>query len=119
VTGRFVISGRDASLVEVAAILRRKFGEGYPLPRRAAPKPVLWLLAPRFGFTRRYIARNVGIPVRLDNSRSVRELGMTYTPLEQTVADHFQQMISTGKAVQSGGTHVAEPTGAHRPHASH
>jgi nucleoside-diphosphate-sugar epimerase len=119
VSGRFIISGRDASLVEVAAILRRKFGEGYPLPRGAAPKPILWLIAPRLGFTRRYIARNVGFPVRLDNSRSMRELGMTYTPLEQTVADHFQQMISTGKAAQSRGAQVAGPTGARRPSPSH
>ena len=33
---------------------------------------------------------------RFDNSRSKTDLGMTYMPLEQTVKEHFQQILADG-----------------------
>jgi nucleoside-diphosphate-sugar epimerase len=90
--GRYVISNRSASLVELARMLRDRFDDHYPLPKGKAPKLFAWLLAPRFGMTRPYIARNVGYPIELDNRRSIAELGLRYTPLETTVIDHFHQV---------------------------
>lgn len=92
--GRYIISNRSASLLEIAEILRREFGGRYPLPKRKVPKPVVWLVAPAFGFTRKYITKNVGFPIQLDNRRSLQELGLTYTPIETTIRDHFLQVIS-------------------------
>jgi nucleoside-diphosphate-sugar epimerase len=90
--GRYIINGRSASFVEIASILRGSYGARFPLPKGKAPKAAAWLLAPRLGFTRAYIARNVGYPIEIDNRRSVAELGMRYTPLETTVLDHFRQV---------------------------
>jgi hypothetical protein len=39
---------------------------------------------------------NVGYPLKFDNSRSRTELGLTYRPVEQTVTEHFQQMLDDG-----------------------
>jgi dihydroflavonol-4-reductase len=39
------------------------------------------------------IWQNVGYPWRVDNSKSIRELGMKYRPIEGSMVDFFQQMI--------------------------
>jgi hypothetical protein len=39
------------------------------------------------------ISRNVGFPSAADKSRSVHELGTNEGPLEESVADMFQQII--------------------------
>jgi dihydroflavonol-4-reductase len=46
--------------------------------------------------TRRAVRLNVGLPWKGDNSKSVRELGMSYRPLEETVVDFFQQLVDSG-----------------------
>jgi dihydroflavonol-4-reductase len=48
------------------------------------------------GMTRKMINRNVNYPWRADHSKSVKELGMTYRPMEESVVDFFQQMIDAG-----------------------
>ena len=48
------------------------------------------------GFTRKYVSRNVGYPIKFDNSYSKEDLGMTYIPVEQTVTEHFQQILDDG-----------------------
>lgn len=48
------------------------------------------LLGPAFGLTQEYIRRHLGIRFPVDNSRSVKELGITYRPIEQTVLDHHE-----------------------------
>jgi dihydroflavonol-4-reductase len=57
---------------------------------------VFWLIAPMYGFTRKYASRNVGHQIKFDNSYSKVDLGMSYIPIEQTVKDHFQQILDDG-----------------------
>lgn len=94
-SGRYIVSGRSGSLLEVAAILRDAFGTRYPLPKRKAPKFILWLLPKMFDVTREYVTRNVGVPVDFDHRRSVEMLGVRYRPLETTVREHFEQVAAT------------------------
>lgn len=95
-SGRHIIASGEASLLDIATILRRHFGKGYPFPRKKAPKLLFWLIAPLFGFTRAYVSRNVGIAIKLDTSYGKNDLGMTYIPIEQTVKEHFQQILDDG-----------------------
>ena len=46
--------------------------------------------------SRRMIARNVDLPWRADNSKGIRELGIAYRPLAESMNDFFQQMIDSG-----------------------
>ena len=55
----------------MAATLVPKYGDDYPIPRRTMRKG--------------------------DNSKSIRELGMTYRPLAETMNDFFQQVIDSGR----------------------
>jgi nucleoside-diphosphate-sugar epimerase len=96
--GRYIISGRSSSLVDIAAILRSKFGDRYPIPKRKAPKIFLWLFASAFGLVRCYVSQNIGVPIDFENRRSREELHVTYRPLESTVLEHFQQIFGTDAA---------------------
>lgn len=91
-SGRHVCSNRSASLLEIGQILRRRFGDKYPFPKRPLPKPLVWLVGPLSGLSRQFVSRNVGYPLAFDNSYIQRDLGMTFRPIEETLADHFQQM---------------------------
>ncbi len=95
--GRYLISGHDSGMMQMAKILREAY-PGYPLPKRAAPKFLLWLVGPfvNKAFTRKVVSRNIGLPWKADNAKSRRELGMSYRPVEQTVKEHFAQLIDEG-----------------------
>lgn len=82
----------------MSEILLPKFGDKYPLPKRAMPKWLLMLIGPMANklFTRKYIKNNVNIPFHADNSKIKKDLGIKFMPLEQTLVDSFQMMIDEG-----------------------
>lgn len=96
--GRNIIAGHDSDLAEVGEILRKKYGKAYPIPTRTLPKWLVWLVGPMTNgtLTRKVVSLNIGLPWKGDNTKGVRELGLTYRPLEETVVDMFQQLADTG-----------------------
>lgn len=95
-SGRHIIVSAETTLLDIARILRQHFGDDYPFPKREAPKFLFWIVAPMYDHTRKYVSRNVGIPFKFDNSYSKSDLGMSYIPIEQTIKDHFQQILDDG-----------------------
>ena len=95
-SGRHIIAAREASLLDMARILAKRFPK-YPFPKMEIPKGAAWLFGPlTAGISRKFVSTNVGWPLRLDNARSKRELGMHYRSIETTLVEHFQQMIDDG-----------------------
>jgi len=78
----------------MANSLKDKFGD-YPLPKFAAPKWLLLFIGPAINkaITRRFVRNNVNKEWKADNSKSIRELGVTYRPLKETMEDMFQNLI--------------------------
>jgi nucleoside-diphosphate-sugar epimerase len=95
-SGRHIVVGGEATLFDVANILRKHFKDDFPFPKTQAPKFVFWLIAPLFGFTRKFVSKNAGIKIKFDNSYSQADLKLSYIPLEQTVTEHFQQILDDG-----------------------
>lgn len=95
-SGRHIVVSGEATLLDIANMLRKHFGDNYPFPRKQIPKFLFWLLAPMVGFTRKYVSRNVGMQIKFDNSYSMKDLGMTYIPIERTIIEHFQQILDDG-----------------------
>jgi len=95
--GRHLIAAHDSDLLEMGRILARRF-PGYPLPTRAAPKFLLWLVGPfvNKAFTRKVVSLNIDRPWRSDNTKSREKLGMRYRDLDTTLAEHFQQLVDAG-----------------------
>lgn len=91
--GRHIISAENTNFLALAAILQKKYGNAYPFPKKTLPKFLVWLLAPAIGLKRKMISLNVGYQWKVDNSKSIRELGMKYRPVEVSIVDLFQQMI--------------------------
>ncbi|MFJ8531865.1 NAD-dependent epimerase/dehydratase family protein [Streptomyces sp. NPDC093591] len=88
--GRYIVADRTmTSFHEMARIIRTRHPRDLRLPRTALPHWPVRLLGPAFGLTQDYIRKHLGIRFRVDNSRSVNELGITYRPIEQTVLDHY------------------------------
>ena len=99
--GRYIVSADVASLLDIGTILSNSFGKRRSFPRRELPASLVKLMAPAAGMTRRYVDRNVGLPLRFDASRTRAELGVGFRPIEETVVAHFQQMLDDGLAQPS------------------
>jgi nucleoside-diphosphate-sugar epimerase len=96
-SGRYIVVGEEMSMLDIANRLRKAYGSRYPLPRLALPKAAVWLLGPlSAGITRKFVERNVGYPVRFDNGKSRRELGLSYRSPAQAVVEQFQQLLDDG-----------------------
>ncbi len=94
--GRHILVAETLGLGEIAGMLRERFGDGHPFPRRTMPKFAATLLAPLRGLERAVVRRNVGHPLRFDNRRARDRLGLAFRPVAETVADHFRQLLDDG-----------------------
>lgn len=94
-SGRYIINGYNTNFFELAGILYEKFGEEYPVPRKILPKWLLILIGPMVNrqLTRRYLRNNLGLAWKADNSKSIKELGVNYRPIVETIIDMFQSMV--------------------------
>ena len=93
--GRHVAVANKKSFLDIAKVLRNNF-PSYPLPKNSVPKPVVWIIAPLFGLSRKYVARNFNIEIDFDNSYIKKDLGIEFLPVEQTLIEHFEQLIEDG-----------------------
>lgn len=94
--GRHITSGHETNILELGQSLAPKYGKKYPLPTRALPKPLIWLVGPFVGQSRKFVSRSVDVPWRADNSKSRRALGVTYRPMQESMEDMFEFMIGSG-----------------------
>ncbi|MDO6521477.1 aldehyde reductase [Shimia thalassica] len=94
--GRHIISGHNTDLLELGLALRDKFASDYPLPRRALPKWLVWLVAPMSGLPRKFVSLNVNVAWKADNSKGKRVFGLRYRPLKDSMEDMFQQLVDRG-----------------------
>jgi len=94
--GRYITNAETMSMLDIGKALRAKFGWRPSFPLIEAPKPLIKLVAPIAGLTRKFVELNVGYPLRFDNTRTVKELGIEFRPGAESVTDHFQQMIDDG-----------------------
>lgn len=94
--GRYITSSETMSMLDMGKALRARFGYRPSFPLTIAPKPLVKLVAPIAGMTRKFIELNVGYPLRFDNSRTVKELGITFRPGRESVTEQFQQLIDDG-----------------------
>lgn len=94
--GRHILCRETAHYADIAARLRAMYPDR-PLPTRAVPDWLTWIIGPiAVGWSWRFIRRNVGIPVRYDARRSVERLGVRYRALDETFRDHAEQLVRDG-----------------------
>jgi nucleoside-diphosphate-sugar epimerase len=94
--GRHIVSNQVLSFPEIAALLREIYDGRYPIPTAAVPKALIYLVGPFLGFSWRYVHRNIGVPIAIDNSKSTRALGLTYLPIRRSLEDCIDQLDRMG-----------------------
>jgi hypothetical protein len=97
-TGRYILVAESKTFFEMGQILRARVGEEYPFPTRLIPKFLLYLAGPSRGFSWKYVRGNAGYRVDFDNTRSREQLGIEYTPVEDTLQQHAEQQIAARAA---------------------
>ncbi len=96
--GRYIASAHNSDFLEMGTVLLPKYGEKFPLPKKALPKWLLMIVGPITNkmFTRKLIRNNVNVPWNADNSKIKKELGISFRPLKETMEDSFQVLIDEG-----------------------
>ena len=100
--GRHILCREGRSILSMTNVLRERFGDTYPFPKKTLPKFMVWLVGPFVGLARDFVSANVGFPWKCDNTRSREQLGINYRPIEDTLCEHFQQMLDDGFVKKRG-----------------
>jgi nucleoside-diphosphate-sugar epimerase len=93
--GRYITSAYNTNIFEMALALQQKFGDKFPIPKKALPKWLLMIVGPMANklFTRKFIRNNVDIEWKADNSKIKKDLHMKFLPLKQTMEEGFQVLV--------------------------
>lgn len=93
--GRHILRAHNTNLLDMVLTLQEKYGAKYPIPKSSLPKWLLMIVGPMANklFSRKFIRNNVNVEWKADNSKSIKELGITYRSLRETMEDSFQMMI--------------------------
>lgn len=91
-SGRHIISNSSISMLEMASILKNKFGDKYALPVKELPKFLLYLVGWTQGITFKFINKNIGYKLLFNNSKSKEKLKIEYISLETTLVDMVNEM---------------------------
>jgi len=96
-SGRHIIvSGKSPFYLEIAEIIKNKYGDKYPVPTKNVPNFLLYIAAPFLKMKWSFLNNNLGLRSKLNNSYSKKDLGMTYKSIEETIIDHTEQIINDG-----------------------
>ncbi len=93
--GRHIVSAITLKFLDVAKIIREKYGNRFPIPKTSLPKFLTYLIGPFFGLSWPYISRNVGFSFEIDHSYSKKDLGLNYRSISETFVEHIEQILSS------------------------
>ncbi len=89
--GRYILAAPEMiSLIDMARVFRTVHKRPWLLPRVQLPNWLVMTFGPIWGLGRDYMRKHLGIRFKLDNARSIKELGITYRPIEETLVDHYR-----------------------------
>ncbi|MBB3773462.1 nucleoside-diphosphate-sugar epimerase [Angulomicrobium tetraedrale] len=93
--GRYILAAQEMTpLVEMSRILRKVHKHPLLLPQNQLPNWLITMFGPLWGLSRDYSRKHLGIRFKIDNARSIRELGIVYRPIEETLLDHYRSWLA-------------------------
>ena len=90
--GRYIIVEKVMDFMSFAKTIKTLYPGKYALPLMLTPKIILYLVGWIFGLTAKFISRNVGYRIKINNTKSKKNLRLSYLPLETTVKDMIERM---------------------------
>jgi len=102
-TGRYIYSAGTASARHVVTLLRAQGFDGYRLPRLGLDTPLGTRLVKLASWTQpkgigQYLRTNVGPPLRFDNTKICRDLGLSFRPIDPTIVETAADVVRWGHA---------------------
>jgi nucleoside-diphosphate-sugar epimerase len=96
--GRHITSGHSTNFLEIAKALQPKFGDSFPIPKKALPKWLAVLFGPMMdsSISRKFLRNNINIEWKANNSKIKKELNINFRPLQETMEDGFQVLVDEG-----------------------
>lgn len=89
--GRYIVAHQHmTSFKEISVIIRNHCSTSFRIPGHEIPRMITRVVGPLFGLTQKWMSLNLGIKFRVNNKRSVTELGIVYRPLQETIIDHYK-----------------------------
>ena len=70
--GRYILCSCTKGFMDVAEIIRKKYPRQFKLPVMKTPTFILYFIGWMFGLSLRYVYRNMGHPIKLNNSKSIQ-----------------------------------------------
>ncbi|MFZ6052480.1 NAD-dependent epimerase/dehydratase family protein [Halocola ammonii] len=97
-SGRYITSAHNTNFLELGKSLQPRFGDSFPVPKKALPKWVAVLFGPMMdsSISRKFLRNNVNVEWKADNSKIKNELGIHFRPLRETMEDGFQVLVDEG-----------------------
>ncbi|MCV9388140.1 NAD-dependent epimerase/dehydratase family protein [Reichenbachiella ulvae] len=92
-TGRFILAHEVKSMLEVATILRKKFGDSFPFPTKLLSNRMLYFFGFTKGLSRKFVMENVGKTLKIDNTKSRHELGVYYKPIDEAAIEMLDFIV--------------------------
>ena len=85
------------TILQITNIVKQLYGKQFKLPNSESPKWLIYLIGPIFGVTRRFVKRNIGYPLFLNNEKSKENLGIEYTTIKNTIDDMIKSLLEFRK----------------------
>lgn len=93
-SGRHILVSKTGSMLDMAKAIGKAFPNKFKLPKKEVPKAMIWLFGPLLKVSRKFVKLNVGYIPEFDNSRAQKELGVSFRPIEESIADHAKQLVN-------------------------
>ncbi|NMZ50380.1 SDR family NAD(P)-dependent oxidoreductase [Pseudomonas poae] len=95
IEGRFIVPGHEASMLELAAMIKRRFPDS-KAPQRRAPDWLMYVSALfNPSLSRRYLQQNLGVRRAFDDRRTRHTFQLGYRPLEHSIADTLESLSTS------------------------
>ena len=91
--GRFMLVSETKSMMEIAEILRKKFGDSFPFPQKIFPTKMLYFFGFTKGFSRKFVVENVDKELKFDNKKSRHEIGVYYKSIDEAACELLQYIL--------------------------
>ncbi|KAH6988939.1 NAD dependent epimerase/dehydratase [Ilyonectria sp. MPI-CAGE-AT-0026] len=93
-SGRYIICHKEMTTFLNISNDVKSHAKSWTLPRHELPNILVRVVGPLFGLTRKWIRANLGVRFSVDNKRGIKELGVSYRPLTETLDDHYKSWVA-------------------------
>ena len=93
--GRYICVNEVRPIIYISKLLRNTHPK-YRLPKWTIPKFIALGFGFLFGFNPKMVKLNYGMKYKVDNTKSIKGLGLSYRDLQSTISDHANQLIQDG-----------------------